>query len=270
MVESYLTRLGLSDTPSPSLTSLNNLMSAHLRTVPFENLDVYYQHGVSVDVARSLSKLVDQRRGGWCFELNGAFGWLLSNLGFDVKLLGAAVLLSGPNRVVDHLTLEVTLDRPYLVDVGFGDGFVNALVLNTGDEQDGGSARFVFMPSAEGTTLVKINGTDLMPQYRFRRVAIQLDDLQAASDHLSQDPTSHFRQSPIITRMLDGAGDRVTLSQDRLRTDIGGQRTDVDLDQVGWDTALNEWFDIDADEVRAKAAGVKAPAVDLSEQGQAR
>ena len=72
-------------TPSP------RCRPAHLVTVPFENLDVYHRRGVSTDVVASYAKVVEARRGGWCFELNGLFGWLLGRLGYDVDRVSCQV-----------------------------------------------------------------------------------------------------------------------------------------------------------------------------------
>ncbi len=157
VVDRYLTRIGVSERPSElDVDSLGRLMLAHLQTVPFENLDVFNLVPVRTDVDWSVAKIVDRRRGGWCFELNGAFGALLGSLGYDVKLTGAAVLLAGPNMTLDHLCLEVMLDRPYLVDVGFGDTFIRPLELNSKAEQDGGNGTYQLLASPVGTTLARV------------------------------------------------------------------------------------------------------------------
>lgn len=91
-----------------------------MTTVPFENLDVHARRGVGTGLDWTVPKIVERRRGGWCFELNGAFSRLLNALGFTVRQLGATVLRSPASSEPGHLTLEVTLDELYLVDVGFG------------------------------------------------------------------------------------------------------------------------------------------------------
>ncbi len=253
LVERYLNRIGLDAAPPSTVDGVERLMRAHLTNVPFENLDVYLQRGVATDLDGTLRKIIDRRRGGWCFELNSAFAALLEALGFEVRLLGAAVLLNGPNRVVDHLTLEVVIDdRPHLVDVGFGDGFAAPLPLNTGPDSrmDGRTGTFGFLGSAEGTTLVRYTGdteaADLEPQYRFRRVTLTRADFVPASDRLYHDPDVDFRQGPMATRLLDGGPDRVTLTTDRLRTISDGRTRDtaLDPDSDAWHAALARWFDI--------------------------
>jgi len=252
LVERYLDRVGLTTAPSATVDGLEALMRAHLTAVPFENLDVYLQRGIAVDAGWSLAKILDQGRGGWCFELNGAFSRFLVALGFEVRLLGAAVLLGGPARLVDHLTLEVLLEgQPHLVDVGFGDGFARPLPLNVGPDArlEGGTGQFGFMPSPEGTTLVRYDEHGHPgPQYRFRRVSLTLDDFNAPSNRLYGDADGNFRTGPVATRLLEGGPDRVTLTTDRLRITRGRGADDeaVDPGGPGWSWRLKRWFGIDA------------------------
>lgn len=252
-VDPYLRRIGHDHRPSADLAGLSALMLAHLTTVPFENLDVFHQRGVTLDRERNVSKIVDGQRGGWCFELNGAFGSLLTELGFEVRHLGAAVLLSGPTTVIDHLCLEVRLDQPYLVDVGFGDTFVSPLRLNDSSPQPGGNGTYQLMASPIGTTLAReVDGVPAA-QYRFKRVSHDMADFESAQAMLYDDPDSHFRRGPVVTRLLDPLR-RVTLSTDRLTVrhspDADTPLFDTaqsDTEQSGlvgdaWWAAATEWF----------------------------
>ncbi len=244
----YLARIGVaSGADVASLETLAMLQRAHLTHVPFENLDIVGQRPVSTDLEHSIAKIVEHKRGGWCFEVNGAFGALLDALGFTVGLLGAAVLLDGPNKVLDHLALEVTIDQPYLVDVGFGDSFSTPLRLNSADEQDGGTGRFQFIASPQGTTLAKIVDGIPEAQYRFKRVLHNLEDFTPASDALQTDPTLHWSAKPFATRLLDGGPDRVTLLADRLKMRIDGKESTETVGAAGspaWLAKLDQWFDI--------------------------
>ena len=92
--------------------------------VPFENLTIHLGGTNVLDLESNYHKIVVERRGGWCFELNGPFAWLLAQLGFDVTLLAAGVHMgTGYSNEFDHLALRVDLDEPWLVDVGFGENF---------------------------------------------------------------------------------------------------------------------------------------------------
>ena len=103
--------------------------------MPFENLDVFHRRGVSTDVASSYAKVINRGRGGWCFELNGAFGWLLAELGFEVDRVSCQVWGDdGWGPPLDHLALVVHLGgERWLADVGFGDCCLSPIRLVDGE-----------------------------------------------------------------------------------------------------------------------------------------
>ncbi len=212
-----------------------------MTAVPFENLDIAFGRGVQVDLDAALSKIVDDGRGGWCFEVNAAFAALVEALGFDVRLLGAAALLDGPNQTIDHLALEVNLDQPYLVDVGFGRGSTRPLELNSSRRQGGGDADYQLFGSPQGTTLARLDDDVPTALYRFKRVAHRLDDFVAASNRLQAQPNSRWQQ-PFATRLLDRGPDRVTLTADKLRVCRDGSAHETDVPAEQWHDTLEAWF----------------------------
>ena len=197
---------------------------------------------MSVEEDDVVAKIVDRGRGGWCFEANGAFAWLLEQLGFPVRRLGAAVLIGGPNTLVDHLTIEVQLDRAYLVDVGFGDSFTRPLDLTDGEPQDGGKALFQFLPSPQGTTMAEIEDDLPAAKFRFKRVVHPLADFATASRRLYDDGDAHWQRWPFATRLLGDGADRVTLLADRLKVRRGAETTETPVAPDDWDDVLAEWF----------------------------
>ena len=142
--DAYLERMGYAGVTNPNPETLRALHRAHLFAVPFENLDIGLKRTIPCDADAAVRKIVEQRRGGFCYELNGAFAWLLRALGFQVTLLSARVGRPdgslGPEY--DHLTLRVDLDQPWLADVGFGDSFLDPLRLQPELEQEQESERF--------------------------------------------------------------------------------------------------------------------------------
>lgn len=242
-VDRYLTRIGYHGPLANDRETLEALQRANLTAVPFENLHVHNGLGVRTDADWSLTKIVEQGRGGWCFEANGAFAALLTALGFEVLLLGAAVLLNGPTTVVDHLAIEVKLDEPWLVDVGFGDSFIVPLALNRRGPQDGGTGTYELFDSPQGLTLTRHDDAGLpAPQYRFKRVGHRLSDFDDASDHLQQAEDLHWRNKPFATRLLDGGPDRVTLLADRLKVTRKGTTTETPVGANEWEQTLERWF----------------------------
>jgi N-hydroxyarylamine O-acetyltransferase len=123
-VDAYLRRIGVEPPVRPTVDALRELQLRHLQSVPFENLSVHLGEEIVLEEKRLLDKVVGARRGGFCYELNGAFGSLLAALGFDVHLLAARVYGDEGRLGIpyDHLALRVrTVDgSAWLADVGFG------------------------------------------------------------------------------------------------------------------------------------------------------
>lgn len=243
-LDAYLERIGVELRPEPNLANLERLQRAHLTSVPFENLDVYHRRGVQTTVDWSIPKIVDRRRGGWCFELNGAFGWLLEQLGYRVRRLAATVLSGNISPLPTHLTLEVTLDRRYLVDVGFGDSFIKPLPLDTAGPHDGGSGSFGFVFEDGVTTLISYGASDVEPHYRFGPDGAEVEDFEEASTYLQTTPGLAWTKGRFATRLIDGGPDRVTLLEDVLRLRSDGEWTERPVEADEWEGLLARWFDM--------------------------
>jgi len=133
-VSAYLARINYSGSTVPTCETLRSLHHAHLLTVPFENLDIGLGRPIVLDEDALVRKIVERRRGGFCYELNGAFAALLQAMGFRVSLLSARVSreAGGESPEFDHLTLRVDLKHPWLADVGFGELFLEPLRIEDG------------------------------------------------------------------------------------------------------------------------------------------
>jgi len=124
-LQSYFDRIGFRGDARPNLLSLRDVLQAHVRSVPFENLDVQFGRPLTIDVDHCYEKIVNRGRGGWCYEQNGLFGWALAQMGFEVMRVAAAVMRQdrGDDSVANHLCLLAKcpgIPQTYLVDVGFG------------------------------------------------------------------------------------------------------------------------------------------------------
>ncbi len=245
-VEQYLQRIGMdAHVGGPSIELLTALQLAHMTTVPFENLHVFHRRGPRTDVAWSWPKVVEQRRGGWCFELNGAFGALLDRLGFAVDYVSCQVWDPPPvgwGPDLDHLALVVTLDDArWLVDVGFGDNCVHPLLIET-SERDAIPKRTrldVVDGVVEMCDLVPTEGKEQWErQLRFTFMPRALSEFEPRSLHLRTDPASTWWKKPFATRATDGAGGRITLRSDTLRITPPGGATEVRP------VAPSEWSDL--------------------------
>ena len=124
-IDAYLNRIHYTGRRDVSLETLQGLQLAHLYAVPFENLSIHNDEPIILDEPRLFEKVIGRHRGGFCYELNGLFSSLLRQLGFQVDRLAAGVGRDGGHfsNSFDHMTLLVTLEERWLVDVGFGDTF---------------------------------------------------------------------------------------------------------------------------------------------------
>lgn len=243
----YLARIGLDAAPGLDYRGLEKLQRHHLTHVPFENLDVFHRRGVSTDPMHSTTKIVDGGRGGWCFELNGSFASLLDELGFRVTRLGATVVLDGPTSSPQpsHAATRVDLDRPYLVDVGFGDSFIRPLPLDENGPHDGGTGQYDFYRNADSITLRFQEVSGWADQYRFSEKSVTPAEFDPANRFLQTSPTTPFTSKPFATRLLDGGPDRVTLVHDRLKLRSNGAWTETPVSALDWSATLSEWFGMD-------------------------
>ncbi|MGI6010200.1 MAG: arylamine N-acetyltransferase family protein [Ruminococcus sp.] len=120
--EAYLKRLNIQKRNVCDEAYLDELVAAHQREIPFENLDVMRQRPVSLAVEQMFEKIIRQKRGGYCFELNSLFCHLLQELGFEAFGCRSRIL-RGKDYVppVLHRGNLVRLEEGlYYCDVGYG------------------------------------------------------------------------------------------------------------------------------------------------------
>jgi N-hydroxyarylamine O-acetyltransferase len=134
-LEAYLRRIGFTGSPKPDLSTLKALQYAHINAIPFENLDVQLATPPDMNSEAMFDKLVVRGRGGWCYEMNGVFGWALQEIGFDVTRLAGGVMREqmGDRQIGNHLCLLVRLEQDYLADVGFGSALAQPIPLQPGE-----------------------------------------------------------------------------------------------------------------------------------------
>jgi N-hydroxyarylamine O-acetyltransferase len=245
-VAAYLERIDYSGPLTPSPETLRNLHRAHLFTVPFENLDISSGRKVLLDEDALVRKVVEKRRGGFCYELNGAFAALLRRLGFRVTLLSARVARNdgGMSSEFDHLTLRVDLDEPWLADVGFGDSFLEPLMLKPSIEQQQGDRKFRIVENDAGLTLQRAERVgNWKPEYSFDLRPRRLHEFVPMCDYHQTSPESHFTQKRLCTMAtLDG---RITLSETRFIVTRSGIREEAVVEsEAEWKAILREQFGV--------------------------
>jgi len=225
----YLERIGAERPQVLDETALAGLHRAHLMTVPFENLSIGVGEVISLAESDLISKIVTRRRGGFCYELNGAFALLLQALGADVVRVAARVY--GDGRLgppFDHLALVVRLpagNDTWLADVGFGSHTTYPLRYDSRQEQHDPGGQFVLADTADGDVEVLRDG---QPQYRLETRARALADFAPTCWWQQTSPESHFTKNSICSRLT--ADGRITGSGRTLITTSGGRRTEQQLE----------------------------------------
>ncbi len=211
---------------APSAPFLRRLQRRFLTTVPFENLDIHWRVPLELDVRRMWEKVVLRRRGGFCYELNGLFGWLLEQLGFDVAMLSARVWRKpartwGPE--FDHLALHVRVDGgDYLVDVGYGDSFRSPLPLPAGMGSDV-SGTYRLLPEGGEMQLehASVPG-HWRPLYRVSLKPHPLEDFRGMFLWHQTSPESPFTNHTVFTLARPWGRSTVT---ERYRMETRGHHT---------------------------------------------
>lgn len=245
-VSAYFERIGYAGRATPTADTLINLHRAHMMTVPFENLDIALGRKIVCDEAHFLRKIVDQRRGGFCYELNGAFAALLRGLSFQVTLLSARVPREDGRKSpeFDHLILRVDLDEPWLADVGFGDSFVEALRLKAGIEQAqlGWNYRLAERQGCFDMERSEPGGT-WKKQYSFTLVPRRLDQFAAMCHYHQTSPESPFTRQSVCSKATPWG--RVTIAERKLIVTCNGEKRESVLQsEEEWRAALREQFGI--------------------------
>ncbi|MFF9690291.1 arylamine N-acetyltransferase [Streptomyces sp. NPDC014623] len=228
-VDAYLERIGAARPVRADAAALRELQLRHLKTVPFENLSLHLAEDIALEEEKLVEKIVTDHRGGFCYELNGAFAALLRELGFRVTLLQARTFGDGGRLGIpyDHVALHVETDDttgPWLADVGFGDHALHPLELDARTEQHDPCGRFRFREAPQGDLDLLRDGSR---QFRLDPRPRVLADFRAGSWYHRTSPDSHFTRSLICSRRT-GDG-RVTLSGRTLITTVQGERHETEL-----------------------------------------
>jgi len=228
-VLAYLDRVGVTAPAECDAAGLRALHRAHQLTVPFENLSIHLAEPISLDEHDLLDKIVRRRRGGFCYELNGAFALLLEALGAQVSRVAARVYgESGLGPPFDHLALIVRPadgSGPWLADVGFGSHSDYPLLLEARDDQDDPAGVFRLADAEAGDIDVLRDGR---PQYRLERRERSLADCVPTCWWQQTSPLSHFTRSTICSRLTPEG--RVSISGRILIQTRAGTRAEQQLE----------------------------------------
>jgi N-hydroxyarylamine O-acetyltransferase len=194
-LEAYLGRIGAPAPAAADLESLRALHLAHRAAVPFENIDIQLGEPIRLDLDSLQAKLVGERRGGYCFEQNTLFLYVLRALGFTVQPCEARVRPPGSDRITPrtHMVLIARVgDADWLLDVGFGaSGPLEPVALRAGEQEQHGRTYRVGREGAEHVLQLR-DREGWRDLYVFVAEPRHPIDFEVANWFTSTHPESHF------------------------------------------------------------------------------
>ncbi|WP_406813879.1 arylamine N-acetyltransferase [Mycobacterium sp. M23085] len=262
-LSAYFDRIGYRGAAEPTLEVLQDLMTAHTGSIPFENLDPLM--GVPVDDLSPealTDKLVRRRRGGYCYEQNGLMGYVLTEIGFRVRrLAGRVVWMLPPDRPVGaqtHTVLAVTFpgsQGPFLVDVGFGGQTLTSPIrLQIGNAQQTTHEPYRLNDRGDGLVLQALVRDEWQPLYIFGTQTVPPIDLRVGSWYVSTHPTSMFVTGLMVAKTTGDArynlagrdltihrsdgSEKIRLDDAAAVVDVLGERFGIDVSGIGDRAAL--------------------------------
>ncbi len=230
--EKYLRRLGIEITDIlANAESLKFLQKQHLLNVPFENLDIHWKRRILLDTNAFYKKIVEEKRGGFCYELNGLFCELLNKIGFPSRMVSARVAdgkgdFSGE---YDHMAILTKIDgADFLVDVGFGDFTAEPLKLILDIAQKDETGEFLVKKrDDEYFEVAKKDGDEWKGEYLFKDSARDLAEFTAMCNFHQTSPESHFTQGKVCSLMLENG--RKTLTDKQFIETKNGERRETEV-----------------------------------------
>lgn len=244
-VDAYLQRIHTEQMDKANLHFLEILQFQHLLTVPFENLDVMDGVPIPLNLETYYQKVIEKGRGGFCYELNGLFQWLLEKVGFQSHLVSATIQRPDGTwaKAESHAAQIVYLDQAYLVDVGFGDSARTPLPISGEVRSDvSGKYRIVHVQD-DVYDVQRANITnEWRTLYRFDTLEKKLGDFAEVCHFNQTSPESHFTQKLIVT--LAKKSGRVTLSGNELTETSQGEKQKKHIEVANMSKVLEKTFGI--------------------------
>jgi N-hydroxyarylamine O-acetyltransferase len=247
-INKYLKRIKVNSDIKPDLETLRCLHRQHIYNVPFENLDIHLGKKIVLEKDKLLHKIIEEDRGGFCYELNGAFYELLTTAGFNVKRISAGVCDDGKNYSpdFDHMALIVNIDgEEFLADVGFGDSFIEPLKFKPDEIQKDINDYFRISKSEDKQYYVLFRSSDgenFIPQYRFTSSSRELNEYDEMCRYHQTSPLSHFTQKVICSMAVEKG--RVSLSDLKFIKTENGVKFPKEITDAEFYSLLKKHFNI--------------------------
>ncbi|CAN5550819.1 arylamine N-acetyltransferase [soil metagenome] len=229
--ENYLRRIGIEKTDfRADLENLKFLQKQHLLQVPFENLDIHWKRLTILDTEKIYKKIVEEKRGGFCYELNHLFYELLAEIGFQSKIISACVFNGNDfGAEYAHLAILTKIDgEEFLVDVGFGDFTAEPLKFVLDIEQTDENGVFLIRKHTEEYfEVVKKEGENWVSEYIFKDLERDLYEFSGMCNFQQTSPESHFTRGKVCSLMTEKG--RKTLTDKKFIETGNGEKSETEI-----------------------------------------
>jgi len=211
----YLNRIKYTDIIEVSDDVLFHLHQQHIYQIPFENLDVYYKRIFDLYIFKVYQKIITNLRGGFCYELNLLFNWLLKEIGFSSHIIASRIINEHGvlGSEFDHMSLYVKTKKEFLVDVGYGDLFVTPIEIKSGVQWDGRNYFRIDKYSKEYLLSMSADGINFQKRYSFDLNNATEENFNAICLDKQTNPESYFVKNVICTKPTESG--RVTIFNDK-------------------------------------------------------
>jgi len=247
-IQKYLKRINFTVEPKTDFQTLKSLHLNHLLNIPFENLDIHLGKKIILEPELLYRKIVIDKRGGFCYEMNGLFYEILRSIGFKAKMVSARVYDGiEPGPEFDHMAIIVNLNNEeFIADVGFGDSFREPLKIEPGliQKQESGYYRTDKIDDENYNVTFSSEGNSYSNMYRFSLLQRELCDFNTMCEYHQTSPASHFTTKRMCTIAKNDG--RITLSGLKLIETKNGTRNETRLNSDNdFSEKLSELFGID-------------------------
>lgn len=252
-IDQYLQRIGFTGPLTADIPTLEKLQNIHLFSIPFEDLDIYFKLPVSLDVASIYEKVVMNKRGGYCYELNGLFYELLIAAGFKAHFISCRVAgAKGYGPEYDHMAIIVDAGgKKMLVDVGYGDFTLKPLIIERDLVQHDGRNNYIISDNVmlDGKKYMSVGKWNdkrrlFVPEYVFTLAPHKMVDFADMHHYQQTNPKSQFVRSLMCSIPTENG--RISIVNNRVIKTMNGIKTVMHINgEQQRRQLLKQYFGID-------------------------
>ncbi|MDD3218946.1 MAG: arylamine N-acetyltransferase [Lachnospiraceae bacterium] len=169
----------IKDVSTLDAKTLNQIIWSGMTHIPFENFDVYDEKKTpDLTVEHLYKKIVEDSRGGYCFESNHLLFDFLESIGYEIyPILVRIVWGRGGVPTATHRAAIVTIEQEqYYCDIGYGGPAPRGIVKLDKHPQQIRGEWYEVMETEQGTVILKEKDGEYQPMFLFEnRKVLEVD-----------------------------------------------------------------------------------------------